>query len=199
MSDDDFLFHELDDPAPPAPSADMLEHAVSRGRSIRRRRQSLSVLAAASVLAVAGGVAAVVSAQDSASGQRDNLTVPADSGTPSVSASVASGRHHPHRSGVLSYGSGGHSATVRHHQPAGGTTCVIASPPAQPPASEEPTASPTDTPVVADSPTTDATVAPAPSATSAPDVCASPSASPAPTETPSAQPADVPTATASAG
>ena len=187
MSEDDFLFHDLDDPGPPSPSADMLAHAVSRGRFIRRRRQSLSVLAAASVLAAIGGVAAVLNAQDSAGGQHDNVTVPLDSGTPTATASAAPGRHHPHNPGAISYGAGGYPAKVHRQHTSGGTTCVVATPQA----TDSPT--PTDTPAVADSPATDVTDAPTPSATSAPDACASPTATPGATESPSAEPTDLPT------
>ena len=190
MSDDDFLFNGLDDPTPPAPSADMLERAVSRGRFIRRRRQSLSVLAATGVLAVVGGVAAVVNAQGGPSGQRDNV-VPAQ--TPTASAPVAPGRHHPHNAGAPSYAVGANPPITHHHQPSGAGPCVAATPPPAPQATDSPTPTSTDTPAVADSPATDVTEAPTPSAAPAPDACTSPTPTPGATESPSPQPTDVPT------
>ena len=200
MSDDDFLFQGLDDPSPPTPSGEMLEHAVSRGRTIRRRRHAVTLVAAAGVLAAVGGVAVALNAQSGISGLHDNL-VPANSGSPTPGQSAGATKHHPQLAGEPTINAGGYPGAGGHHPGKPVTSpCLVESPSPAPSASPADSASPspTDSPAAAASPTTDATVAPTPTATSSPTPCTSPSASAAPSETPSAQPSDTPTASPSA-
>ena len=205
MSDDDFLFQGLDDPSPPTPSGEMLEHAVSRGRTIRRRRHAVTLVAAAGVLAagvLAAGVLAAVAlnAQSGINGQHDNL-VPANSGSPTPGQSAGATKHHPHLAGEPTINAGGYPGAGGHHPGKPVTNpCPVETPSPSGSASPADSASPspTDSPAAAASPTTDASVAPTATATASPTACTSPSASAAPTETPSAQPSDTPTASPSA-
>ena len=178
------IFDHLDDPAGAAPSRDVLEAVVHRGRRLRARRQGAIAMsgAAAVAAAVLGGLGIANSVN---AGGHDSLS-PADSGSPSVTASAtASPRHH---------GQGGVAIVAPHGRPASRAASPTLPPTSGPCATATP--APSTSPLV-DGPIAESSVPPLfPTAT--PDPCAvpespSPSESPTPTDSATPTPTGTPT------
>jgi hypothetical protein len=176
------IFDHLDDPGAPTPSQEMLTAVVHRGRRIRARRQSTIAMsgAAAVTAAVLGGlgISHAVNA-----GDQDRLLTPANTPTPSVSASAGAGR--PHRSpGIAIVAPHGLPASI----PASPTL-----PPSPPPCGA---VAPSSSSPLANGPIVESSVPPLLPAES-PEPCASespgPSESPAPSESPTPTPTETPT------
>src|SRR4051794_32848725 len=132
------IFDHLDDPGAPTPSQEMLTAVVHRGRRMRARRQSAIAMsgAAAVTAAVLGGlgISHAVNA-----GPSDKL-LPANSATPSFSASATAPRG-SHTPGV--------SVVVPHGRPASSPASPTMPPSAEPCGTPVPSSSPlVDGPIV---------------------------------------------------
>jgi hypothetical protein len=179
------IFDHLDDPGAPTPRQEMLTAVVHRGRRMRARRQSAIAMsgAAAVTAAVLGGlgIAHAVNA-----GGQDRLlnTTPANSSTPTVSASTGAGRHHS---------SDGVAIVAPHGRPASSPASPTMPPSPGPCGTPVPSSSPS--PLV-NGPIVESSVPPL-LPTASPEPCASespgPSESPTPGESSTPTPSETPT------
>jgi hypothetical protein len=169
------IFDHLDDPGAPAPSQDVLSAVVHRGRRIRARRQgTIAMSGAAAVTAAVFGGLGISHAVNA--GPNDSVLPPANSATPSFSATAgAPDRHSP-----------GVSVVVPHGQPASSPASPTLPPSPQPCGTAVPTSSPSP---LDNGPIVESSVPPlVPSATPEPCLSETPSPTPSPTETASPEP-----------
>lgn len=168
------IFDHLDDPGAPAPSQDTLAAVVHRGRRIRARRQGAIAMsgAAAITAAVIGGLGL----SHAVNADRDSIFTPANTPTPSFSASAG-----PHRSH-----SPGGTLVVPHGRPASSPASPTFPPSPEPCATAVPTSSPS--PLI-NGPIAESSVPPLlPTATPESCISETPSATPSPSETASPEP-----------
>jgi len=166
------IFDHLDDPGAPAPSQDLLAAVVHRGRRIRARRQGAIAMSGAA--AITAAVIAGLGLSHAVNADRDSIFTPANTPTPSFSASA--GPHRSHSPGV--------AVVVPHGRPASSPASPSLPPSPEPCDSMFATATPS--PLV-NGPIVESSVPPL-LPTSSPPACTSDSPSPSPTPSETASP-----------
>jgi hypothetical protein len=178
------FFDHLDDAAPPAPGREVLDTVVHRGRRIRARRQGM--FAASGAAAVAVAVLGGLGISHAVNAGSDRVVTPANTPTPSLSASPQGSHHRRPGDAVLVPRAG---QTPNAPSP---STVPSAGPCGEPQPTPQPSQSPP--PIDVGGPVAQSSFPPiVPSASAEPCPSESPSESPSPSESQSPSPEETPT------